>query len=956
MSFPRTSSWFGGGGGGAALPPAAAAAIRRARPSSRGSFINPSRDTGVQVISPTDGSPVPPQRRYNPNIVSPEEQLARDRRALVLVDVATEHGIDEERAGKVREVLSFARQYGKGGMETLAVAIRKRLKHPDEMIVLHTLNLLEELMRTVPNFFRVCANDKFFRRLWRFVVPNYKESYRGKLRFGRSAYDGRAVGTGQEPAERVQILLRAWAEELRRIYAGQYDQHARFFIDRYTTMRVKYQFPPVPPSDRPWIYDTAAARASSSTARSRSSQRAYAGSVASTALSSEAVPLGEIENTTSLFENMVEKASSADELRSDIFTELSQKCKVHLEDINKMTLKMDKDEDLARAVKLSERLRTSLTIYNKALATGRIDRPIPVVSNDDDAADEGENGYHKYGESADHPAESRSLPPAASIPAHSQQKQYDDSSDDKYDTAPSPPPEPAARKVKRKPAPSADAARNSKNGKKKVVVRKKRPAPASAGTNGPAPTASKPPVRRRKKVLVKKRSGEEGRDSGQGNLETLVSITKDGDEASEEGADNTENNAFEMLADREIQKAQGMYSTQNTATSTEEVDATISSQLQKMAIGGQQQPQQSQQAHAPQQAQYPPQPQAQPQYNPYAAPVPNNPYGGMMMIPSANPLALYGSMNPALLAAAYQTMNPAMYYGSVNPMLGAQANNHSGQTPSNAGQSSQAPSTPPHPSNGAQRAQPPPGPVPAFSVPFFPPQPVPPSASGGASQPSAEQQAQAVPQALPLALAYPIGGNGSGASASSGMAAYYPGAQTYGSYPTGVSNPATAYGSSQAAQSTDPYQNTMMMNAAAAYHLAAQQQAAAYAAYQSVNSMQPVQQPPPSHGSAPPTQQQPQIPPTPPSPSTPRASPTPQQMPQVAQRGHQQPQMQPQPWPQPPTRYEPQVGQEMQYNSSPPITQITKADVSSAQPPQQQVSEGQVQHALSTNTDHVKQV
>jgi len=37
-------------------------------------------------------------------------------------------------------------------------------------------------VRNVPNFYRDIATDKFFRRLWRIVVPDYKEPVSTRLR------------------------------------------------------------------------------------------------------------------------------------------------------------------------------------------------------------------------------------------------------------------------------------------------------------------------------------------------------------------------------------------------------------------------------------------------------------------------------------------------------------------------------------------------------------------------------------------------------------------------------------------------------------------------------------------------------------------------------------------------------------------------------------------------------
>lgn len=184
-------------------------------------------------------------------------------RIVVLVDEATEPSLGEEEASRRRADLvamanSAVQSGGAGGTAAgfnIAYAVRKRLKSDDPDTVINTLKLLDELMRSCPYFFRYIADDKMFRRLWRFVVPDYKNSVRTKLPFshrGRSAADFLTAGH-EEIAEKVLILIRAWAEELSVLYDGKIVASASFLIERYNSKRDRFDFPEIPPSELPWV-------------------------------------------------------------------------------------------------------------------------------------------------------------------------------------------------------------------------------------------------------------------------------------------------------------------------------------------------------------------------------------------------------------------------------------------------------------------------------------------------------------------------------------------------------------------------------------------------------------------------------------------------------------------------------------------------------------------------------
>eukprot|EP00171_Calliarthron_tuberculosum_P011907 IDg11907t1 len=186
-------------------------------------------------------------------------------RIVVLVDEATEPTLSENevarRRGDLVAMANSAVQSGGAGGNTaghnIAYAIRKRLKSDEPVAVMNTLKLLDELMRSCAYFFRYVADDKMFRRLWRFVVPDYKNGVRSLFPFSHrsrsSMLDMHAAAGKQEIAEMVLILIRAWAEELSVLYDGKIVASASFLIERYNSKRERIDFPEIPDSELPWV-------------------------------------------------------------------------------------------------------------------------------------------------------------------------------------------------------------------------------------------------------------------------------------------------------------------------------------------------------------------------------------------------------------------------------------------------------------------------------------------------------------------------------------------------------------------------------------------------------------------------------------------------------------------------------------------------------------------------------
>lgn len=83
------------------------------------------------------------------------------------------------------------------------------ISNPDDAAaVMDTLLLLDELMRSCPYFFRHIADDKMFRRLWRFVVPDYKSGFRAVIGPAKTAADLRATAGRPDIVVKVLNLIR----------------------------------------------------------------------------------------------------------------------------------------------------------------------------------------------------------------------------------------------------------------------------------------------------------------------------------------------------------------------------------------------------------------------------------------------------------------------------------------------------------------------------------------------------------------------------------------------------------------------------------------------------------------------------------------------------------------------------------------------------------------------------
>lgn len=318
---------------------------------------------------------IPVTRFSNPSTLSKSvQQNPYMVRVGVMIDEATEPGTTDEDAARHRQRITAlltgnnppnmpAKSRPITAGDAVAIALRQRLKSEDETAVKNTLILLDEIMRTVPYFYRHIANEKFFRRMWRFVVPDYKNNWMTIFRQKPSLVG--MEGFESEITKRVLILIRAWAEELSVMFHGRFDPDAGFFIERYRNKRSRVPFPEVPKTSTPWV-----CRVPSSVGASRYPtlySRSAAGAGSSSAQVQRMMSLDEVENTVKLFGSIIDGATSSEDVKEDVCADLASRCMQINENLDRFSANWDKEEELARTVQTSELLQRSLNRYNTLL-------------------------------------------------------------------------------------------------------------------------------------------------------------------------------------------------------------------------------------------------------------------------------------------------------------------------------------------------------------------------------------------------------------------------------------------------------------------------------------------------------------------------------------------------------------------------------------------------------------
>jgi hypothetical protein len=177
------------------------------------------------------------------------------------------------------------------------------------------------------------------------------------------------------------------------MHNGTQDTDAGFFIERYTNKRMRIKFPDVPVTATPWVCPVGTTPGRSRFANYGGGSGRRGTTTTTKSPLPKSLSLAEVENTVSLFSNLLEKANDISEVRGDLCGDLAERCRLISQHIDTMSATMEKDEDIARAIKVSETLQKTLASYDEALASGVLNTAPPVIvnglSDDDESADEG---------------------------------------------------------------------------------------------------------------------------------------------------------------------------------------------------------------------------------------------------------------------------------------------------------------------------------------------------------------------------------------------------------------------------------------------------------------------------------------------------------------------------------------------------------------------------------------
>ncbi|KAJ8902379.1 hypothetical protein NDN08_006786 [Rhodosorus marinus] len=260
-----------------------------------------------------------------------------------LVDAATGPGLSsEQKFDTYSRINDFC---ASGGGSAVSFLIGERLQTTDLNKAMRVLECLEEMMRTVPFFYRYTANQKFFKRLWRYINPYYKSGI----------MQPKAVVYPVPITRKVLTLVRAWAYDLHKMYAGKYEPAAAFWVERYNTKRAKVNFPEPPKGVGPWVCPV-----NEKTDRKLRSQYDIKG-----------MSVDAMENLVTLLESIVHNSYSVHELESnDALPSLIKDGRSAIESRDSITQNLAREDDVSRCIELSERLETVISRYDRALATG----------------------------------------------------------------------------------------------------------------------------------------------------------------------------------------------------------------------------------------------------------------------------------------------------------------------------------------------------------------------------------------------------------------------------------------------------------------------------------------------------------------------------------------------------------------------------------------------------------
>mmetsp|Transcript_11017 Transcript_11017/g.19903 ORF Transcript_11017/g.19903 Transcript_11017/m.19903 type:complete len:892 (-) Transcript_11017:2203-4878(-) len=546
----------------------------------------------------------------------------------VMVCVATDRGVNDEVAERKRvELVEFIMREDSGG-QLVAYTIRKRLKIPDDVIVLNCLTLLDELMRTCPFFYRYVANEPFFRRIWRFVNPNYKEGMKGLFKKQSGPlYNMSGEDLKSEITARVLVLIRAWAEELQKMFKGRFEPAAAFWVERYNNKKNKVRFPAVPPSDIPWICPPGGVNAKKSSSLG----------VADDGIVIEQLSLREVETSVGLLENILDNATDVrnDLVKNEICVDLVDRLRKISRRMEELVARNVEEEDLSLALDVSERLSRALRDHDSSVVVGSVVREA-TAPNVDFESNNGSSAHSDTGHHNGYPVDPEYDAYAQGPPLEAQPDPY-------Y-----PPPEPVAVQYhapEYAPEYSAPQIAARSVGPESATVdpyESRAPPPQAAATPArseePVAVAEKVAKKKSKKKHRKARSETEEEDSEESD------ISLSDESSSESETDEEERRRRERKKRAAAKKAKARRGKEKDDMGKRSDQNQIDPDLLAAHMASLNMARQHQQA---------------PQPDPYSAAL----------------LAMYSSqINPSLAAAAFQSVNPSMYrtmnpaaYQTVNP-------------------------------------------------------------------------------------------------------------------------------------------------------------------------------------------------------------------------------------------------------------------------------------------------
>jgi hypothetical protein len=273
------------------------------------------------------------------------------------------------------------------GGEITARAIKDRLKSKNERTLLLTLALLQRAMEECPNFYMHVANARFFRRMWRLVVPDYKNSMRERFyaTFDKDALQRKyATGEIDKPiyypsvAMKVMQLIASWGEEFERF--RPYDSKGQFFVKRWRKKTRKYSFPPMPVPDVPAVYRPGTSeRAIELRRQHESGQSVTADDAAFSPSTTKARALNtaparnsnrpryelrDISEAADLAAVLIDSAPDAGTVANDEdIAALITTCKAMLREMENMVASMDSEKSVVEAIGVNEKLLLVINRY-----------------------------------------------------------------------------------------------------------------------------------------------------------------------------------------------------------------------------------------------------------------------------------------------------------------------------------------------------------------------------------------------------------------------------------------------------------------------------------------------------------------------------------------------------------------------------------------------------------------